>query len=590
MLESYKVDARGNIQFQNGKPEARRAFKTLPLDEPLSRHSVNGKKVKNPKVINQIEERRKQIMKDVQQMTLYQGADLTPDTEGGPRRMYQKTEIQEGDKRIEILEIVECVDTTPDSSPAKRLYKTPKSIRTPRLTPRSNRSSRLLAASTPKDKDLKVPSKIPVNSKSGKSSQRLSRSASRESSPNLNATGTNPNKDKAIADLLIEALNNNEGSTVEFVPSPKDYLKPPTVKRNVPRKTNQSGTRRSAHSGKYLTQFEVIPEERSGLSFDSSAEDSRAGSQQRATTKQSQQQQLRPSHSPRRQSNNLSELSETSSSSPKSSKSAASSVSVKQETQKPVSNSPTSESSKRSSPPSVKEAPLNEFKNRTNPDSRSKSDSDRSENSRTEHRLESNGHNINGATEHGSGSSESRSETSSVKSVKYVQPPSSQQQQQHHHVNNSSNDNKKSDTQKHVTSHNHSVGSNNTKQHDPVGNTTTSTSNSTTNQSQNSSNNNQNTLNTNGSKSRRSSFQVMENASVMDALNGNVTESSKVVTENNNKKQLSPPAAHKPRAVIKSELPNNQKPWAEYSKQQMGSPLDSANEGICRHHLICVNL
>lgn len=542
MLESYKVDARGNIQFQNGKPEARRAFKTLPLDEPLSRHSVNGKKVKNPKVINQIEERRKQIMKDVQQMTLYQGADLTPDTEGGPRRMYQKTEIQEGDKRIEILEIVECVDTTPDSSPAKRLYKTPKSIRTPRLTPRSNRSSRLLAASTPKDKDQKVQSKIPV-SKPGKSSQRLSRSASRENSPNLSSTGANPNKDRAIADLLMEALNNNEGSTVEFVPSPKDYLKPPTVKRNVPRKTNQSGTRRSAHSGKYLTQFEVIPEERSGLSFDSSAEDSRAGSQSRvAGSKQAQQHQSR-------QSNHLSELSETtSSSSPKSSKSAASSVSMKQEPQKPTTHSPTSESSKRSSPPSVKEAPTN----RTSPESRSKSDSDRSENS------QSHAENKPNIAENRDGSgSESKSEASSVKSVKYVQQNS---------VNNPTTENKKSDTQK--LANGHSVGSSSSKPHDPPSLTTTTTSNS--------SNNNNNG---NGSKSRRSSFQIMDNGSAMDALNGNVAElSSKIVAENNNKKQASPSR----RASVKGEHSNSQKGWA--------SPLDSANEGICRHHLICVNL
>lgn len=241
MLESYKIDARGNMQFLNEK----KAFKTL---ENPTRKNSNG-------VIDKMEERRKQIMKDVQQMTLYQQADLTPDIEGGPRRMYQKTEIQEGDKRIEILEIVECIDTSPEQSPQPPRYKTTMKSRTPMKskTPRSKLES------------PKVPSKIPVSKPNQKQFQRVRSGSSRESSPN-----NNPVKEKAIADLLIEAFNNNDEANVEFVAS-KEYLKPP-MRKNAPKKVG-GAAKRSANSGKYLTHFEVIPEERSGLSVDSSTED-----------------------------------------------------------------------------------------------------------------------------------------------------------------------------------------------------------------------------------------------------------------------------------------------------------------------------
>lgn len=308
MLESYKIDARGNMQFKAGKTiqepiSSRRAFKALPLDEPFVREPVvtSQKKTKSkpepvrsvPK-IDRMDERRKQIIKDVQQMTLYQQADLTPDIEGGPRRMYQKTEIQEGDKRIEILEIVECVDTTPESSPARWTRGSDKTPRNPGLTPRGvvlQRSSKTPKGTkvdtshdrTQKTSSQKVSSKSSTTLKTPKSNgtQRLSKSTSRDSSPNPTVK-VNPSKDRAIADMLIDAMNSNEDPNIEFVQSPKDHLKP-SGKRAVPRKVVTNGSsRRSANSGKYLHQFEVIPEEKSGLSFDSSNEEaasSRAASQ-----------------------------------------------------------------------------------------------------------------------------------------------------------------------------------------------------------------------------------------------------------------------------------------------------------------------
>lgn len=321
MLESYKIDARGNMQFKAGKTvqepvSARRAFKALPLDEPFVREPpivTSQKKAKSkperererekvtrpapiPKV-DRMEERRKQIIKDVQQMTLYQQADLTPDIEGGPRRMYQKTEIQEGDKRIEILEIVECVDTTPESSPAKwsrgggktprSSGVTPKGVVLPRSSKTPKNSKMIIESNSDrmqKSNSQTGSSKTLITSKTPKSSgvQRISKTSSREGSPK-SSSKVNPNKDRAIADMLIDALNSNDDPNVEFVQSPKDHLKP-SGKRAVPRKvvTNGGSSRRSANSGKYLHQFEVIPEERSGLSFDSSNEEaasSRAASQ-----------------------------------------------------------------------------------------------------------------------------------------------------------------------------------------------------------------------------------------------------------------------------------------------------------------------
>ncbi|XP_063709320.1 uncharacterized protein LOC134837858 [Culicoides brevitarsis] len=312
MLESYKIDARGNMQFKPGgkavqEPiSSRRAFKALPLDEPFVREPVQTsthKKAKSkpektsesvrptPKV-DRMEERRKQIIKDVQQMTLYQQADLTPDIEGGPRRMYQKTEIQEGDKRIEILEIVECVDTTPESSPAKWSRGSVKTPRSSGIVTRNVVPPRISSNRTPKTSSktdaMKSQSSSKVTGKTPKSSgvTRIIRtSSSRENSPK-SSTRSNPNKDRAIADMLIDALNSNEDPNVEFVQSPKDHLKP-NAKRSVPRKVVTNGSRRSANSGKYLHQFEVIPEEKSGMSFDSSNEDalsSRAPSQSKEPT------------------------------------------------------------------------------------------------------------------------------------------------------------------------------------------------------------------------------------------------------------------------------------------------------------------
>lgn len=300
LLESYKIDSKGNMQFQtpNSKVDSNShqsgvsnnnttlsssksiAFK---LRNNSTSSQFNAKGMVKPKtsdiasirrssVANDEksvqESRRKQVLKDVQQMTLYQQADLTPDTEGGPRRMYQKTEIQEGDKRIEILEIVECGESSEENSPTRH-----------HMPSRSN-SSR-------SGRRSRIP--VPIF-RAGRSSgyQKSIRVISREGSPvttpksfsrNASPSSGNPKVDRMIADLLIEALNNPDDVGVEFIKSPKEFREKSGKRQSAARRTPSvstviPGQRRSAHSSsKYRQKFEVIPEERSSMSVDSSTDE-----------------------------------------------------------------------------------------------------------------------------------------------------------------------------------------------------------------------------------------------------------------------------------------------------------------------------
>lgn len=140
-LESYTVDAQGNLKFvdanaakksNNGSKKVTRTSgsvvkhvaikKTIMTKKPLttvkkSRDTMATEKgqpaEKRAKAAINIAKHRinSKVSKDVQKMTLSQQSPsdlITPDRDCGPRRLYQKTEICEGAKRIEILEIVEC--------------------------------------------------------------------------------------------------------------------------------------------------------------------------------------------------------------------------------------------------------------------------------------------------------------------------------------------------------------------------------------------------------------------------------------------------------------------------------------------------
>ena len=341
MLESYKIDARGNMQIQNPgkappKPKIKRTAHTAVTEskrmtktksktpsEMQSKKSISSSKrtasnipTSSASSVEAIDARRRQVMKDVQQMSIYKN-DLTPDPDSGPSRKMWKTEIQEGDKHIEILEIVECVDGTSSSHQ--------------QMAPEINNFSHLFPPSTSTQNHHKYyhlssssahptivnktfsvrtsgygdgrdsfPSRIPIpvyhrylRSKhpfihyeprdSSPSNNNYSSSTDAEESVESNGSPSSKSKvDRMIANLLMEALKSPEDLGIEFVKSPR--TRKPKRRSQSPAGADSSSTgyytgdsssRRSASNsaGKYQHRFEVIPEEKSSFSVDSSNDD-----------------------------------------------------------------------------------------------------------------------------------------------------------------------------------------------------------------------------------------------------------------------------------------------------------------------------
>ncbi|ETN61666.1 hypothetical protein AND_006669 [Anopheles darlingi] len=331
MLESYKIDGKGNMQIQTpstaatergtaagsgtgpgaasgrkpkesqakspwgGTAERRQATKPTtghsssgaPTTASSTLPSTRGRTTGGGRTPAADKVRRKQVLKDVQQMTLYPQADLTPDIEGGPRRMYQKTEIQEGDKHIEILEIVECADSAPRS--VGRSSSRPSAVR----VRSAGHGGRHGGSGGSKSNRSRIP--VPVY----RFGQYRRSNHSREGSP---LSGMNPKIDRMIADLLLQALSNPDEGGVKFVKTPENLRdtsksskrsSAATGSGSSKKEKKSSGTgggststttttgsssntlstpRRTA-SGKYTQKFEVIPEERSSVSIDSSTEE-----------------------------------------------------------------------------------------------------------------------------------------------------------------------------------------------------------------------------------------------------------------------------------------------------------------------------
>lgn len=348
MLESYKIDGRGNMQIQNPaakatekippKPKVKRTTYTAvsegrkpvkikaktPSEHLPSRKSIASSKrlvssnipTSSASSVEAIDARRRQVMKDVQQMSIYKN-DLTPDPDSGPSRKMWKTEIQEGDKHIEILEIVECVDGTSSSSQQMApehsfTHHFPPSTST---TSQNHKYYHLSSSSTHPtivNKTFSVrttgyldgrdsyPSRIPIPVyRYMRSKQPYSHYHARDSSPSNNnysssteedgsmtSAGSNRQQsskvDRMIANLLLEALKSPEDLGIDFVRSPK--MRKPKRRSQSPAGadssstgyyTGDSGSRRSASNsaGKYQHRFEVIPEEKSSFSVDSSNDD-----------------------------------------------------------------------------------------------------------------------------------------------------------------------------------------------------------------------------------------------------------------------------------------------------------------------------
>lgn len=298
LLESYKIDGKGNLQFQTA-PSSREppkqpqqtkknadgsAVVAKPTAKTMTASKISNKKpqdattsttksisIKRSQVVSNRNQqtsyqqmlKEKKKRKDVQKMTLYHQSHsdiITPDTECGPRRMYQKTEIQEGEKRIEILEIVECLNSSPDSLP-------PESSSSSIHSKSSGKSSKIPVPCT-KSRVLKA-----------RDGNIQTFTPSKNFIKNLQQISNNSRIDQIIADLLIEALNHSSDIGIEFVKTPQNVVGQPTIRVNgskrvalTTRRTTASSSKRSAHSGKYQQVFDSIPEEKSTLSMESSEE------------------------------------------------------------------------------------------------------------------------------------------------------------------------------------------------------------------------------------------------------------------------------------------------------------------------------
>ena len=348
-LESYKIDSKGKMQIQlpakvqsapvNPPPIAKPIPKTdtaptsatvqtikktiittsqndvRPAPEKIAKKTAGPIKAqplkKKPQLDattqgssfeRKMDARRKQILKDVQQMTIY-----TPEEsdQAGPRRVYTKTEIKEGDKNvIEILEIVECDAHPPSSSSPQSPYHKFHSSSTgylghqPTIVNNSfnfhcskNLNTNHNHTATSKQQ-FDQHSKIPVYR-----APRANRFGPRDSSPHLkyssSSAGDSPLEaatskvDRMIADLLIEALRTPEirsprGRTKSRFASHPSILGAESSSSTgygtggESSSNSISSTRRTASNSagaKYLQRFEVIPEEKSSFSVDSSPED-----------------------------------------------------------------------------------------------------------------------------------------------------------------------------------------------------------------------------------------------------------------------------------------------------------------------------
>jgi hypothetical protein len=337
MLESYKIDGRGNMQIQNPgkaekpapKPKIKRTLvgenkKTVKAKsktpvEPSARKSSTSSKRPPTNVPTSsassieasIDARRRQVMKDVQQMSIYK-SDLTPDPDSGPSRKMWKTEIQEGDKHIEILEIVECVDGTSSSSQHHQQMAHEHNSFSHLFPPNNHKIYHVSSSSThptivnktfsvrTSAYDSNYPSRIPIPVyKYLRSKQPFVQYEPRDSSPSNNNYSSStdaeessaesmcnnkpPSKvDRMIANLLMDALQSPDDLGIEFIKSPKN--RKPKRRSQSPAGADSSSTgyytgdsssRRSASNsaGKYQHRFEVIPEEKSSFSVDSSNDD-----------------------------------------------------------------------------------------------------------------------------------------------------------------------------------------------------------------------------------------------------------------------------------------------------------------------------
>ncbi|XP_046971855.1 uncharacterized protein LOC124538730 isoform X1 [Vanessa cardui] len=160
--------------------------------------------------------------------------------EGGPKRIYQKSEIHDGNKCIEILEIIEYVNSSQNSD-------TTTSDENHNLNSR-NRKSRI---------------PVPVNEKVQRvfegNTQKNKSNGSRRTPPILSRE-RNGKPSHLLANMLLEALGDEILTDVQDVPARR---------ASVP-----CESRARSNSLRFKNVFDIIPEERSSLSIESTGDDS----------------------------------------------------------------------------------------------------------------------------------------------------------------------------------------------------------------------------------------------------------------------------------------------------------------------------
>lgn len=156
------------------------------------------------------------------------------------KRIYQKSEIHDGNKCIEILEILEYVNGSQSSS------ETTNSDENQNLTLRNKKS--------------RIP--IPISEKFQRSPNTDSPKSKIRPLSLPRATERNGNTSQLIANMLLEALADSSSSA--------SAAPPPTPRRaSVP----HAEPRSRSNSLRFKQTFDIIPEERSSLSLDSGNED-----------------------------------------------------------------------------------------------------------------------------------------------------------------------------------------------------------------------------------------------------------------------------------------------------------------------------
>ncbi|XP_077294546.1 uncharacterized protein LOC143917047 isoform X2 [Arctopsyche grandis] len=265
-IESFVIDKQGNFQTKGTvarKPEKKeRALKSQNRIENIKADDsyLYKKNDENDTIeaVDTIKVLKSKIEPD------------RNDHSSRPRRLYQKTEFQEGNKHVEILEIVECIESSPEPSDESQESisdgRRPSNSKIPVLQKISKMKSIQKSGKGCRSPIGKV---TPMNITAAKSERD-------------HYKNTNSKTDQLIANILIDAFNkdNLENSNVQLVLSPRD--KKSTSNQSLQTSPQISGGKRmsipqqSAPSTiipKYRRKFDVIPEEKSSASIESSNEE-----------------------------------------------------------------------------------------------------------------------------------------------------------------------------------------------------------------------------------------------------------------------------------------------------------------------------